>query len=123
MNRSATTMLMMVLVPMMGQAAVVQQSSALNMQEDATCRSRGAIRSNGGLHRLHQIDTEGMLAMGYTYYGAQRPHRVARARKALGFGVAKKGRRSVMRVGHTYRVRHGGLQHVHCVTGTRRASP
>lgn len=123
MSRSTTTMLILVLVPMMGQAAVIQQSSALNMQEEATCRSRGAIRSNGGLHRVHRVDIGGMLAMGNTYYGAQSPHRVARARKALGFGVAKKGRRSVMRVGHTYRVRHSGAQRVHCAVRSRRASP
>ncbi len=131
MSRS-TTMLMLFLVPMIGQAAVVQQSSALNTQEEATCRgylntnssrSRGVIRSNGRLYRLHQVDTGGMLAMGYTYYGAQRSQRAANARKALGIKVVKKGRRSVLSTGYAYRIRHSGIKSTRCVIRTRRASP
>ena len=127
----STTMLMLFLVPMIGQAAIVQQSSELNTHEEAACRSnldanssrfRGEIRSNGTLHRLHQVDTGGMLAMGYSYYGAKRPHRAAAARKALGIRVVKKGRRSVLPTGYTYRIRHSGINPARCVTLTRRAS-
>lgn len=131
MSRS-TTMLMLLLVPMIGQAAIVQQSSVLNTQEEAACRSnlnannsgfRGVIRANGRLHRLHQVDTGGMLAMGYSYYGAQRAHRAAAVRKPLGIRVVKKGGRSVLSTGYTYRLRHSGIKPARCVTRLRRASP
>lgn len=131
MSRS-TTMLMLVLVPMVGQAAIVQPSLASNTHEEAVCRSnmgangsrsRGYIRADGRLYRLHQVDTGGMLAMSYSYYGAQRPHRTAAARKALGFRVAKKGRRSAAMAGHSYRVRHSGMQQpTRCVTRIRKVS-
>ena len=128
----STAMLLLFLVPMIGQAAIVQQSSALNVYEEAVCSSnpnakssrfRGVIRSNGKLHRLHQVDTGGMLAMGYSYYGAQRHQRAAASRKALGIRVAKNGRRSVLPMDYTYRIRHSGIKPARCVTLTRRASP
>lgn len=131
MSRS-TTMMMLFLVPIMGQAAIVQQSSALNTHEASACRSnlnvnnghsRGVIRADGRVHRLHQVDTGGMLAMGYTYYGAQRPHRTAAARKALGLRDVNKSRRSVLRTGHTYRVRHSGTKPSRCASRIRRTSP
>jgi hypothetical protein len=130
MSRS-TTMLMLFLVPMISQAAVVPHKSAVSAQEEAVCRSnlnanssrsRGVIWADGRGYRLHQVDTGGMLAMGYSYYGAQRPHRAAAARKALGIRVAKKGRRSVLLAGNTHRIRHSSIKPSRCIARTRRAS-
>lgn len=130
MSRS-TTMLMLFLLPMIGHAAVVQQSPALNTHEEAAysgtlnancSRFRGVIRSNGRLHRLHQVDTGGMLAMGYSYYGEQRPHRAAAARRAFGIRIVEKGRRNVLSRNDTYRIRHSSIRPAHCEIRTRRAS-
>ena len=129
MSRS-TTILMLFLLPMIGHAAVVQQSPASNTHEEAAYSGtlnancshfRGVIRSNGRLHRLHQVDTGGMLAMGYSYYGAQRPHRAAAARRAFGIRVVEKGRRNVLPKSDIYRIRHSSIGSTRCVTRTLRA--